>query len=158
MNAGHGGEAPVRRRVRGRIRSNGRVASGSDAGAQGTLVLFFVVAPVAGLLWARQIRQRSTLVIAVAATLFIADLVLAGVVALGEHVASPADVSLDEWFIIGVLVGLVIALPVGRLLGWWLTGPPAYDPMGELRHLQTPGISLMPAQRKRLERLNKRRR
>lgn len=125
---------------------------------QGVLVLFFIIAPVAGFWWSRQIRNRTTLVMTVAGALIVADLVLAGVVAVGEQVASPADVSTNEWFVIGVLLGVAVALPFGRLLGWWLSGPPSYDPTGELRHLETPGIALMPAQRKRLERLKKRQR
>lgn len=124
----------------------------------GVLVLFFIISPIVGGLWARQIRNRTTLVIAGGLFLLLADVIFTVVVALGREAASPADVSDIELFIIGLLIGVVIAWPVTRALAWAMDGPPAYDPTGELRHLNTPQATLMPQQEKRIKRLQKKRR
>lgn len=123
----------------------------------GTLILFFIISPLAGFVMARQVAKQSTLVLVIGVMVAIADLTFTGIVYVGRATIAPADLSDFALYGIGIAVGFIVAWPVGRYLAWVIADAPRYDPSGELRHLQNPDVSLMPAQRKRIERLQKRR-
>lgn len=126
------------------------------AAVVGVLVLFFIIAPIVGLLWARQIENRTTLVIGGGVFLLLADIVATLLVALGRQVASPADLGETELLVIALLLGVLVAWLPARFMAWFVDDPPAYDTAGELRHLNAPKGTLMPQQEKRLERWQKR--